>query len=64
LPFWALIGAIALVAGGMMAASAIARDQQGTGAPGSASLSPSGADETITSPSSSPSPSARRRAGS
>ena len=58
MPFWALIGAIALVAGGMMVASAMADDQQGTDASRSPSLSPSSADETIASPSPSPSPSA------
>jgi hypothetical protein len=58
MPFWALIGAIALVAGGMMVASAMTGDQQGAGVSGSPSASPSGADKTIASPSSSPSPSA------
>jgi poly-gamma-glutamate capsule biosynthesis protein CapA/YwtB (metallophosphatase superfamily) len=56
-PFWALIGALALVAGGMMVASAMADDQEGAGPSSVSPLpSPSGAGKAITSSSRSPSP--------
>ena len=53
MPFWALIGAIVLVAGGMMVASAMTDDQGAAGgSPSSGSPSPGGVDKALASPSS------------
>jgi len=57
MPFWALIGAIVLVAAGMMVASAMGGGEEGAGAPASISLSPGGAAKSVVSPSASAGPS-------
>ena len=53
MPFWALIGAIALVAAGMIVASAMGGGREGAGAPASISPSPGGAGKAVVSPSAS-----------
>ena len=57
MPFWALIGAIVLVAAGMMVASAMGGGLEGAGAPASISPSPGGTGKTVESPLASAGPS-------
>jgi hypothetical protein len=56
MPFWALIGALAVVACGVMVASAMTGDRGSGASPVPPTLSPRVAGKTSTSPSASPSP--------